>query len=251
MVLKKKKQEEKQKKTPAEPPPPLRPRSVLGVDDPLGRDRKRRVPLRQRRARDDLGHALLSPSLLQPQPRRRRVRHDVPPDRLDRGPGEHRPSVEVGRDDLVGDDDGAPELLGELGQRAQEAAQVDLARRELPAAVELGAVQGRDRVDDDEREARLGHHRRRGEQELALVVGVVRAGVGDVVEDVGRVEPEALGDLGEARRAERALGVDPEGFTLGASLVDGELAGDAERVAELGLAAAVWGWWGVGGKRKR
>jgi hypothetical protein len=70
------------------------------------------------------------------------------------------------------------------------------------------------------------------------VVGVVRARVGDVVEHVGRVEAEALGDLREARRAEGALGVDPERLALGAALVDGELARDAQRVAELGLAAA-------------
>ena len=139
---------------------------------------------------------------------------------------------------LVGHHDRAPKLLGQLRQRPQEPPQVDLPRRQLAAPVELGAGERGDRVDDDQGEARLGHHRRRREQQLALVVGVVRARVGDVVEHVGRVEAEALGDLREARRAEGALGVDPERLALGAALVDGELARDAQRVAELGLAAA-------------
>ena len=57
----------KRKKTPF---PPL----VLRVDDPLGSDRERGVPLGEGRARHDLGHALLAAALLQPQPGRRGVR---------------------------------------------------------------------------------------------------------------------------------------------------------------------------------
>ena len=53
------------------------------------------------------------------------------------------------RSRLVGDDDGAPKLVGQALERTQEPPQVHLAGGQLAPAVELGAVQRCDRVDDD------------------------------------------------------------------------------------------------------
>lgn len=85
-------------------------------------------------------------------PGRARVRHDVAADRLPRVVRRARRVVDA-RDDLVRHDDGDAKLVGEAQQAAQELGEVHLARRELAAARVVGAVQRRDRVDDDEREA--------------------------------------------------------------------------------------------------
>jgi hypothetical protein len=112
------------------------------------------------------------------------------------------------------------------------------ARGVLAAARVVGAVQPGRRVDDDEPEALLGHHACRLDQQLQLVVAVVRACVRDVVEHVLAVEPVALGDLHEPLRPEGALSVDVHGLALGAALLERQLRGDAQRVAKLRLARA-------------
>ncbi len=101
---------------------------------------------------------------------------------------------------LVGDDHGAAELVGQALQRAQEAAQAVLARRQLPAPDVLHAVQRGDAVDHDQREARVGHHGRGRDEQLALVVRVVRARVRHVVQHVVGVEPVPV------REPRRSLG---------------------------------------------
>lgn len=73
-----------------------------------------------------------------------------------------------------------------------------------------GAVQGRSRVDDEEGEARLGHHRGRIHQQLHLVVGVVRAAIRDVVHHVVRVKAKALRYGYQSLRSEGAFGIDDE-----------------------------------------
>ena len=70
------------------------------------------------------------------------------------------------------------------------------------------------------------------------MLAVVGARVGDVVHHFVGVESEALADLRESLGAEGALGVDVERLALAASLLDGELADDGERVTELRLPRA-------------
>lgn len=53
------------------------------------------------------------------------------------GSGEHGPTVQVGRHDLVGNDDGHPKLIRQPLEAPEEPAQVHLPHRQLPPAVEL------------------------------------------------------------------------------------------------------------------
>lgn len=70
------------------------------------------------------------------------------------------------------------------------------------------------------------------------MVGVVGAGVGDVVEDFFAGEAVAVCDAEEADGAEGAFGVDVETFSLAAAHVEGELTGYGEGVADLGFSGA-------------
>ena len=111
-------------------------------------------------------------------------------------------------------------------------------RGEFAAASEIGAVEGSSGVDDEEGEAGFAHHVGGLVEELELVIGVVGAGVGDVVEDFFAGEAVAVCDAEEAHGAEGAFGVDVEAFAFAAAHVEGELAGYGEGVADLGFAGA-------------
>ena len=142
------------------------------------------------------------------------------------------------RNDLIGDDDRDAELVRETLEGAHEFGEVGLAGGELAAAGEVGAVKRGGRVDDEEAEARLAHHVGGLVQELELVVRVVGAGVGDVVEDLFAREAVAVRDGEEPHGAEGAFRVDVEAFALAAAHVEGELAGYGEGVADLGFPCA-------------
>ena len=96
-----------------------------------------------------------------------------------------------------------------------------LPRGEFATAGEVGAVEGGGAVDDEEGEARFAHHVRGLVEELQLVIGIVRAGVGDVVQYFFAGEAVAVGDAEETHRAEGAFGVDIEAFSLAAAHVEG------------------------------
>ena len=104
---------------------------------------------------------------------------------------------------------------------------------QLTSAGEVGAIEGHGGVDDEEGKARLAHHLAGLVEELELVVAVIGARVGDVVEDFFAVEAVAIGDSEEAHGAEGAFGVNVEAFSLAAAHVEGELAGYGEGVADL------------------
>jgi hypothetical protein len=70
------------------------------------------------------------------------------------------------------------------------------------------------------------------------VVRVVGAGVGHIVEDILVREAVPLSNGKEALGAERALRVNVEAFALAAAVVDGQLAGDGQGMAQLRLARA-------------
>ena len=95
---------------------------------------------------------------------------------------------------LVSDHDSDPKLVSEPLQAAQEPSELYLPRRKLSPAVELRPEQGGGAVDDDDPKAGLCHHRGGCDEELRLVIAVVRAGVGDVVEDVLAVQTKPAGE---------------------------------------------------------
>ena len=68
------------------------------------------------------------------------------------------------------------------------------------------------------------------------MVGVVGAGIGDVVEDLFAREAVSVRDGQEAHGPEGAFGVDVEAFPFPAAHVEGELACHGEGVADLGFA---------------
>ena len=123
------------------------------------------------------------------------MRNDVAPDRLLRIGIEHGagPAVDL-RDDLIRNNDRDAELVRETLEGAHKFGEVGLAGGELAAAGEVGAVEGGGGVDDEEGEARLAHHVGGLVEELELVVRVVGAGVGDVVEHLFAREAVAVRD---------------------------------------------------------
>lgn len=108
---------------------------------------------------------------------------------------------------------------------------------ELAAADEVDPEVGHDAVDDQQLEGLLGELAR--EEGQGVVHHLVREGSSDenVLEDSLGVEVEALGDLDDAIGPERTLGVDEGNLGAAAALVQGQLGGHGEGVADLGLAA--------------
>ena len=199
-------------------------------------DAKDRFSFGETRGVVDLDDALLALTLAEVEARLGGVGDDVPADGL-LVVAREEGRVGVG-DDLVGDDDGGAVFLGQTLEGTEELAELLLAISELAAAGEVGAEERGGGVDDDDSKSVLSHHCGRLGEKLLLMFAVVGAGAGDVVEDVVGVEAEALGDGAEALGTEGAFGVDVEGHAFGAALVEGKLAGDAERVAELRLAGS-------------
>ena len=113
-----------------------------------------------------------------------------------------------------------------------------LPRGELPAAGEVGAVEGGGAVNDKEGEAGLAHHLAGLSEELELVVRVVSAGVGYVVKDLFAAQAVTISDSEAAHGAECSFRVDVEAFSFAAAHVEGELAGHGEGVADLGFSSA-------------
>ena len=68
------------------------------------------------------------------------------------------------------------------------------------------------------------------------MIGIVGAGIGDVVEDFFAREAVAVGDAEEADRSKGAFGVDVEAFAFAAAHVEGKLTGDGKGVADLRFA---------------
>jgi len=225
--------------SPATPPLLLLQILRAWIPNPILIDRKQTITLRQTRAIINLTNPRLAPPLLQTQPRRTRMRDDIPPNRLLRIRIKHgtRPTIDL-RNHLIGNNDSNTELIRQPLQGAHELGEVRLARRQLAAADEVGAVQRRGRVDDEQGEARLAHHGRGLVQQLQLVVRVVGARVGHVVEHLLAREAVAVGDGEEAHGPEGALRVDVQALALAAAHVEGQLARHGEGVADLTLARA-------------
>mmetsp|Transcript_29089 Transcript_29089/g.84532 ORF Transcript_29089/g.84532 Transcript_29089/m.84532 type:complete len:236 (+) Transcript_29089:347-1054(+) len=156
---------------------------------------------------------------------------DVAADGLGRVLGE-RHAVGVGHD-LVGNEDGDAEFLGETGQLPEELGHLHLPLGQLAPARIIGPEQGRGRIHHDEGVAILAEDGGRHLEELHLMLAVVGAGVRDVLEGGDGVHVEPLGDGLEPFGAEGPLGVDVHGLALGTAVGDGQLARDAEGVAEL------------------
>ena len=94
------------------------------------------------------------------------------------------------RHHLIRDDDSHSKLVCDAQQCSQELRQVHLACRQLPTPRVIRAIQGCRAVHNHQRVATLGEHGRRLDQQLGLVIGVVGASVGDVVQHIRRIQTE-------------------------------------------------------------
>ena len=121
---------------------------------------------------------------------------------------------------MVRDDDGDAELVGETLEGAHELRKVGLPGGELAAAGEVGAVEGCCRVDDEEGEAGFTHHVRGLVEELQLMIRVVGAGVGDVVEYLFSAQAVSVGYTQQSHGTERPFGVNVQTFPLPAAHVE-------------------------------
>ena len=84
----------------------------------------------------------------------------------------------------------------------------------------------------------LGHHGGCLHEELTLVVGVVSAGVGNIVEDVVSGEAESLCRCQQPLGAKGALCVDVEALSFGPSHVYRKLASNGHCVCQLRFASS-------------
>ncbi len=142
---------------------------------------------------------------------------DVAADRFFRVCRKHCCAVNLCHD-LICDDYGHAELVGDALKHAKELCQVHLAGRELASTGVVCPVEGRCRIDYEQREAVLRHEGCCLDEKLVLLVCVVGAGVRYVVQDLLLVEAEALGDGHEPLRPEGALCVYVHGHAFAATL---------------------------------
>mmetsp|Transcript_11584 Transcript_11584/g.24720 ORF Transcript_11584/g.24720 Transcript_11584/m.24720 type:complete len:269 (-) Transcript_11584:154-960(-) len=164
------------------------------------------------------------------------MRHDISSNRFRRVLSK-RHSVRIGHD-LVGNKHRHAELLGETGQLPQKLGKLHLSLGELATARIIGTVERRGGIDDDERVPILGHDGRGHFEEFSLVLAVVGAGVGDVLErDVG-IHSESLGDGLEALWPEGTLCVNVNGFALSPTVRNRHLASNTKRMTQLRLPCA-------------
>ena len=158
------------------------------------------------------------------------------------------------RNHLIGQHNGNPEFVCQLQQRPEELGEMHLNKNkisilrnlesdchlsggELPPSAVVSPVAGGGAVHDDEGVPGLGHHGGRLGQQRHLVVGVVGPGVGHVVEDVASLEAVPVRHRQEPLWPEGPLGVYVEALALRPPVVDGQLTGDGQGVAQLRLAS--------------
>lgn len=180
--------------------------------------------------------AILPAALAHAETGGRGVGDDVAADGLGRVLGEAH-AVGVG-DDLVGNEDGDAKLLGEAGELTQKLGHLHLPLGQFAASGIVGPEEGRGGIDDDEGVAVLAEDGGGDLEEFHLMLAVVRAGVRDVLQRGDGVHVEPFGDGLETLGTEGPLGIDVHGLALGSAVGDGQLAGDAQSVAQLGLAGA-------------
>ena len=166
----------------------------------------------------------------------RGVGNNITPDGLGRVLGKAHP-VGVGHD-LVGNQNGHTKLLGQAGELTQKLGHLHLTFRQFATSGVVGTEEGRGGIDDDEGVTVLAEDGGGDLQKFHLMLAVVGAGVGDVLEGGDGVHVEPLGNGLEPFGAEGALGIDVHGLAFRSTVGDGQLARDAQSVAQLGLAGA-------------
>ena len=161
---------------------------------------------------------------------------DVAPDGFGRVLGKAH-AVGIG-DDLIGNQDRHTKLLGQSSELTQKLGHLHLPFGQLPTSRIIGTKESRGGIDDNEGVAILAEDGGGNLEEFHLMLGVVSACVRDVLEGGDGVHVEAFGNGLETFGTEGTLGVDVHGLALGSAVGNGQLARDAEGVAQLGLAGA-------------
>jgi hypothetical protein len=210
---------------------------LLGVLNAIRLYTKHSLGLREVGAVVHSTHPILALRFLEVQPSGRRVSHNMAADRLLGVGTENGRRVHISHH-LIGDEHRHTELVGQALQHSHEARQMHLTGRQFPSAAEVGPVEGGSAVNHQQRIPGLRHHVRRLHEQLRLVVAVVGARVGDVVEHLTLLEVEAPGDVHEALGTEGALSADVQTLALSAAHVEGQLTRDGQHVTQLRLPGA-------------
>ena len=106
---------------------------------------------------------------------------------------EHGSSIDL-RNNLIGNDDRDSKFICKPLQIPQKLRQMHLSSTKLSSPAEISAVERGERIDDQQREARFGHHCCSLNEQVVLVVDIVGARVGDIVQDFVYVQAVPLRD---------------------------------------------------------
>lgn len=199
-------------------------------------DSKHGLTLRQAWTVIYFTNSRIASTLPQTEPRSRRVRHNVAANRLLGVRIEHGGRSVHRCNHLIGHHYCNSELVRQPQQTTQEASEMHLSGSQLSSAAVVSTVECSGAVDYQQRIPALCKHTCRLYEQLGLMVAIVRTSVRDVVKYVSRVEAELLCNGHQSLRTEGALCVDVQRLTFAATLLQAELAGYTQCVAQLSLA---------------
>lgn len=203
------------------------------VTNSRGRERKRGVRFRQRRAVKDRHDAIFPAALAKSQASGRGMSHDVATNRLGRVFGKTHP---VGVcNDLIGDENRNAKFLGHSSQLSEKLADLHLTLRKFSATHVIGTEESGSGIDNQQGVSILSHNGGRRFEEFHLVLRVVGSSNCNIFQRRSWIQVETFGNGLETLWTEGPFRINVDGLSFGAPFVDGLLAGDTQGVTELRL----------------
>mmetsp|Transcript_59707 Transcript_59707/g.90022 ORF Transcript_59707/g.90022 Transcript_59707/m.90022 type:complete len:281 (+) Transcript_59707:189-1031(+) len=180
------------------------------------------------------GHdSVFTPSLSQSQPCCGGMSNDISSNRLC-GIFRKTHAIWIGHD-LVGDKDGHSKFFRQTSELSQELPHLHLTFRKFSTTGIVRPVQCRGRIYHEQGIAILRHESRSHLEKFHLVLRVMRAGIGDVLQRYRWVHPEAFGNRLKTLGAKGTLRVDVDRFSFRSAFRNRKLAGHTQGMTELGL----------------
>lgn len=141
-------------------------------------------------------------------------------------------SVYLG-DNLVGDDHGHSKLIGKAEEGTEESGKMHLAGRQFTTTTIIGTVEGSGAVNNEQSVSGFSHHCAGLDQKGGLVIRIVSTSVRNIVEDLITIQPKSTSNLHKPLRSKGSFRINVKALSGSASLLDGELTGDSQGVANL------------------